>query len=79
MPLPSLSLESTFLRLNLRLRRDMLDWSGGLWLSWFGVVETVGPSLPRVLKSVMIRFIALAYKTDIHIYVSVWYVLYSVQ
>ena len=49
--LPSLSRESTFLLLNLRLRRDMLEWSGGLWFSWLGVVETVvGPSLPRNIR-----------------------------
>ena len=37
--------------MNLRLRRDMLEWSGGLWFSWLGVVETVvGPSLPKNIR-----------------------------
>ena len=43
----------------------MLDWSGVLWFSWFGVAETVGPSLPRIFKNVIVRFVSFVYKTDI--------------
>ena len=54
--------------MNLRLRRDMLEWSGGLWLNWLlGVVETVGPSLPKISKNIMLRVFAY-YVQDKYMY-----------
>ena len=56
----------------------MLEWSGGLWLSWLGVVETVGPSLPRITKNITmkIRFIPHRVQDGYIVYISILYAIY---